>query len=58
VPSFILSCPKRFELKGPLRAMKSISCSQRNDGYGMDSGPSRGGNCRGAIRPYEMFRVV
>ena len=32
-------------------AVKPISRSQRNGGFGADSGPSRGGPCKGAIHP-------
>ena len=37
----------------PLRAVKPISRSQWNGGYGADSGPSRGDPCRRAFRPIE-----
>ena len=30
----------------------------RDDGYNADSGRSRGGSCRGAIRPIEASRVA
>jgi hypothetical protein len=36
-------------------AVKPISRSQRNGGFGADSGPSRGGPCKGAIHPTEPF---
>ena len=34
------------------RAVKPISRSQWNDGFGADSGPSRGDACRRALRPW------
>src|SRR5271166_99086 len=38
-----------------LRAVKPISRSQLNDGYGADCGRSRGSPYRGAIRPDETI---
>ena len=35
-------------------AVKPISRSQRNGGFGADSGPSRGGPCKGAIHPWRI----
>jgi hypothetical protein len=46
-----------YDQEGRLRAVKAISQSQRNDGYGADSGRSRGGRCRGAIRPKAKLLV-
>jgi hypothetical protein len=42
----------------PLRALRAISRSQSNDGYGADTGPSRGDPRRRASRPIEPFAVV
>jgi hypothetical protein len=39
----------------PPWAVKAISRSQWNDGFGADSGPDRGGQCRGAVRPKAKF---
>ena len=39
-------------------AVKPISRSQWNDGYGADSGPSRGDPCRRAYRPIEASKTV
>ncbi len=41
-----------------LRAVKAISLSQSNVGYGAASGPSRGDSCRRAIRPTEPSTVA
>jgi hypothetical protein len=42
----------------PLREVKRTSRSQLNVGYGTDSSRSRGGPCRGAIRPIEASKTV
>ena len=42
----------------PLRAVKPISRSQSNAGYGPDSGPSRGGPCRRALSPIEASKAA
>ena len=41
-----------------LRAVKAISRSQLNDGYGPDSDPSRGDQCRRALRPIEASKAA
>jgi hypothetical protein len=43
---------------GLRRAVKLIARSQWNAGYGADSGHSRGGPCRPAIRPSATFLAV
>jgi len=44
--------------EGQRWAVKAISRSQWNDGYGPDCGRSRGGTCRGAIRPIEASKAA
>ena len=44
----------RMVRKLPLRAVKAISCSQRNDSYGAHSGRSQGDPWRQASRPTEV----
>jgi hypothetical protein len=44
--------------EGPLRAVKAISCSQWNAGFGAHSGPSRGDPRRRAFRPIEAFKAA
>jgi len=39
-------------------AAKASSRSQSNDGYRADCGRSRGGLCRGAIRPIEASKAA
>ena len=46
------------ELECLLMAVKAISRSQLNDGYGADCGRSRGGRRRGAIRPTATSTAV
>jgi hypothetical protein len=46
---------RRGRVELPLRAVTPISRSQWNDGFGSDSGPSRGDSCRRAIRPIEAL---
>ena len=41
-----------------LRVVGAISRSQWNDGFRPNSGPSRGGPCKGAIRPIEASKKV
>jgi hypothetical protein len=38
--------------------VKPVSCSQRNDGNGADSGPSGWDSCRRAFRPNRKFLRV
>ena len=45
-------------IEGLLRAVKPISRSQWSDGYGADSGPSRGEPCRRALRPIEASKAA
>jgi hypothetical protein len=42
----------------PLRAEKATPRSQRNHRYGADSGPSRGGVGRRALRPIEASKAA
>jgi hypothetical protein len=44
--------------QGLLRAVNPISRSQRNDGFGAHSGPSRGDPCRRALRPTATYAVA
>ena len=49
---------ERMVRKLSLRAVKAISCSQRNDSYGAHSGPSRGDPWRQASRPTEASKAA
>jgi len=42
----------------PLWAVKPILQSQENDGFGAESGPSRGDPCRRAIRPIDASKAA
>ena len=41
-----------------LRAVSAVSRSRWNDGYGRDTGPSRGDPCRHTFRPIEASKAV
>jgi hypothetical protein len=55
-PPFAMFC-RQFD-QCLLRAVKPISRSQWNDGFGADSGPSQGDSRRRAIRPTEASKAA